>query len=58
MDFQNPKSSHFHFPNRYFVATSAFDIYDFDSQPWSSQTFIRNVATMGANAIRIIHHKQ
>lgn len=33
------------------VATSAFDIYDFDIKPWSSQTFIRNVATMGANAI-------
>ncbi|MEM0942160.1 MAG: hypothetical protein AAGI25_20570, partial [Bacteroidota bacterium] len=33
------------------VAMRAFDIYDFDIKPWSSQTFIRNVATMGANAI-------
>jgi hypothetical protein len=28
-----------------------YDIYDFDIKPWSSKTFIRNVATMAGNLV-------
>jgi len=38
-------------PGNKVVATSAYDIYNFDMQNWNQKTFIRNMATIGAGML-------